>query len=665
MKDMARKKEADRTATNSTEPGGLTKENMDQSATVAGAQGPVRDIAFRPKNKSEKAHGLTEENANQWPTPTEAYGSAEHKGPHRTATSKKGKSSAKEQVDPMITSSESHALVKVEESEQPAISTHRTATSKKAKGSVRKKVDPIITSSESQALVKGEGSEQPAISTEANSSAERTPYPVITWSESYALAKGKESEQTAISTEANSSAEGTPDPVITQTEPRKLVKENVPPQTSAPTEVQSSAKESEKGRTARPKRPAPPKICSKCFQDATVKCIRCGSSWYCSRNCQRKDWTYHKHLCQEFKKFQDRPDPTFVRAIFFPVREESPRFVWIKQKEEYLDLYHVNEKFHVEELLGVSDEEKVAQQYVTRSIRRTWGMQEITARAWLLFRKDCFVDGSRPNKSVAAVTNGQFEYSWRGPMVAVMTQFDDSEDKEDEAEADDMTMVDFRDLIDFFGMFGTWHANLEDFAMSSFWWLPLPLKEQLEQRRQVRCVKVACDTEYRHTGVSYESWLIGEGHPAMDLLQPLPITALLGLPLVMRRFPNDQAYKEEARMTGNTNRGPSLLLLDVNPKNKDWSLWRTGPEASPVKGNVILMRQDGRDLEAQHVEAMIMYIRLLVPAMEESERGERERGQVLDMLHPSRWDWFFRKLKRERGETDISWRNVPPLFEAL
>ncbi|KAL8806295.1 MAG: hypothetical protein Q9182_001442 [Xanthomendoza sp. 2 TL-2023] len=318
-----------------------------------------------------------------------------------------------------------------------------------------------------------------------------------------------------------------------------------------------------------------------------------------------------------------------------------------------------DEKFEVEELLGVREDQKVAQQYVMQSIRRDRSSQTTTSRVYLLHRDGSFVDGARPNKSIATVTKGQFEYSWRGPAVAVLTLFDDAEGEEDEPRADDMTMVDFRDLIEFFCLYGKWHEDFPDFGVSSFWWLPLPLEEQLRQAREIGCVKVACDTEHQHTGMKYIPWKISEGHPAMDLLQPLPVTGLLGLPLVMRRLPPVQEYEEEARAAGNSNWGAPLLLLDVNPKNLYWG----GPiQEERVRGNMVLMRQDYQDLHPHHVEAMILYLRFLGPAMEESIRGQRSKGEVLDMLHPSRWDWFFQKLKKERAGVE-SWKNVPPLFE--
>lgn len=43
----------------------------------------------------------------------------------------------------------------------------------------------------------------------------------------------------------------------------------------------------------------PPGLCNTCFQEATKKCGRCKNVYYCSRECQRKDWKSHKKNCKK------------------------------------------------------------------------------------------------------------------------------------------------------------------------------------------------------------------------------------------------------------------------------------------------------------------------------------------------------------------------------
>lgn len=417
-----------------------------------------------------------------------------------------------------------------------------------------------------------------------------------------------------------------------------------------------------KGSVQAPEPPTKTEICANCLQFAQVKCGQCRSTWYCCRECQRADWTFHKHLCREFKDFQTRPEPNSVRAIFFPEDDKAPKFVWLKQNDKPLDLESVEEKFElgeVEELLVVAEGE-VGQQYVTRSVRRDRRNDKITARVYLLLHGKSFTDGSKPNRSIGWVTKGDFHFSWRGPMVAVLTCFDESEANQDEAVLEDISMVDFRDLMDFFGIYGKLMPGHEDFGAFSFWWLPQSLRDELEQQKQIGIVETASDVEHKYIGTKYQQRFIGEGHPAMAFLQPCPVTCSLGLPLVQRRKPVDDDWNKEAEANGNTNCGAHLLLLDIDPKSPRWG---TTPGFAE-QGTVLLMRQDGRDLHPHHVETIIMYLLQVVnEAMRESVGGGRSKGEVLDLLHPSRLDWYFNKYRKQKAEKEESWKDVPPLFD--
>ncbi|KAJ0171510.1 hypothetical protein K1T71_013060 [Dendrolimus kikuchii] len=40
--------------------------------------------------------------------------------------------------------------------------------------------------------------------------------------------------------------------------------------------------------------------CAKCGENATKKCSRCKTEWYCGRECQVQQWPKHKELCDQF-----------------------------------------------------------------------------------------------------------------------------------------------------------------------------------------------------------------------------------------------------------------------------------------------------------------------------------------------------------------------------
>eukprot|EP01083_Nonionella_stella_P150360 478898_1 len=64
------------------------------------------------------------------------------------------------------------------------------------------------------------------------------------------------------------------------------------------------------------------KKCPSCGQLGTVRCARCKKVGYCSRVCQKKDWKYHKKVCNKKREIQGEI-PLYVkyvwRVIFIPI----------------------------------------------------------------------------------------------------------------------------------------------------------------------------------------------------------------------------------------------------------------------------------------------------------------------------------------------------------
>lgn len=56
--------------------------------------------------------------------------------------------------------------------------------------------------------------------------------------------------------------------------------------------------------------------CSFCFQEETVsKCSLCHLPAYCSKECQRNDWSTHKQECNGFKKIYPNKPTTYMRLV--------------------------------------------------------------------------------------------------------------------------------------------------------------------------------------------------------------------------------------------------------------------------------------------------------------------------------------------------------------
>ena len=45
--------------------------------------------------------------------------------------------------------------------------------------------------------------------------------------------------------------------------------------------------------------------CEECGAMATQRCSKCKMAWYCSRDCQLRQWKKHKPICAMFKEAKD------------------------------------------------------------------------------------------------------------------------------------------------------------------------------------------------------------------------------------------------------------------------------------------------------------------------------------------------------------------------
>ena len=49
----------------------------------------------------------------------------------------------------------------------------------------------------------------------------------------------------------------------------------------------------------------PCKVCQK-FDSASKKCAKCKSEFYCSKDCQKTDWPFHKQFCNELAGYIEK-----------------------------------------------------------------------------------------------------------------------------------------------------------------------------------------------------------------------------------------------------------------------------------------------------------------------------------------------------------------------
>lgn len=53
--------------------------------------------------------------------------------------------------------------------------------------------------------------------------------------------------------------------------------------------------------------------CAECGEEATQRCSKCKTEWYCSRECQLKRWKAHKPICAMASEARKKAEAADIR----------------------------------------------------------------------------------------------------------------------------------------------------------------------------------------------------------------------------------------------------------------------------------------------------------------------------------------------------------------
>lgn len=184
----------------------------------------------------------------------------------------------------------------------------------------------------------------------------------------------------------------------------------------------------------------PVQECVVCDKLSTIACVECKTSRYCSTTCLSKDRPIHRLFCSQFATFvATTPRPAskaicrdtaldgeegiiYRRGLLFPVDSKDPQYVWVRCKQTFhTSDGRISEEADLGEFLG-SRLDKIE----TKTNR---GVEmDHTVAVW--YRDEYLVDGSKPNKCIAALSS-VYKRDWRGPVVAMSNVGDEnhSEDR--------------------------------------------------------------------------------------------------------------------------------------------------------------------------------------------------------------------------------------------
>ncbi|OJJ85389.1 uncharacterized protein ASPGLDRAFT_168477 [Aspergillus glaucus CBS 516.65] len=326
--------------------------------------------------------------------------------------------------------------------------------------------------------------------------------------------------------------------------------------------------------------------------------------YYCSLECQRSDFPSHKLLCKHFSTQPVRPSTEHKRAIFFPVDRSKPRMIWVPCRRE-IDEDGVSwTKVDAYPYLGTDNPIKGTLRIEHSPVRNRnlgsgfakWAPFNQGYCISLIHRDGYLIDGSASNKSISVSVgaSGPIPHEYRGPIIAVRGLPHES--------YDDIALADFRHLIDYLVSYRSTQIRES---------LQCP---NIRAPTAIRGVKICCYGEIKLHGteafVSVEvdrATRIGLGDGAISL-----ISSRLGMPLVLWKYPDPEFLLDppgwpEGEMTADSNQNVAFLMMGTNPSKPGWG-WAP-PYWNREIGNVLVLREDGKDLNLDDVSMMCHFSR--------------------------------------------------------
>lgn len=161
--------------------------------------------------------------------------------------------------------------------------------------------------------------------------------------------------------------------------------------------------------------------CEVCPNQGTLRCTGCAESHYCSKQCQKRGWIDHKHLCKALAAFRTPPSTSdkvqgYTRAIYFPVGDEKPRFEWLP----YSSAGENHIRVSLKGLMAVTEEEHKSERYEVAgwlNVNVAMGLGRFVPHVVrILYR----TNAEEPNKTIPKICDerSQYIHRWKGPVIA-------------------------------------------------------------------------------------------------------------------------------------------------------------------------------------------------------------------------------------------------------
>ena len=391
-------------------------------------------------------------------------------------------------------------------------------------------------------------------------------------------------------------------------------------------------------------------LCIVCNKPNAQFCNRCKGTTYCSKACQRHDWPIHKLLCATFSNFDSsvRPSNDHIRAVFFPVDDRNPKFIWLHcEWRGYGDNKYQHP--YVYSLLGPNAIPSDGPVQYNPVLKRN-----LPDTVYVCSRDTFLIDGSKSNNSVASIIAtrpGQY-HDWRGPIIT----YGKKGLGLDQQICKDLDMTDFRHIADFFRWYKYEHSSAT----------------QQTDSIKISGVRINCLGDQKMLNKpQFEAVEVPSTDAIFSEHDTSDIAERIGLPIWTRRCSPDprwvtqQGNKTFGGESPFNNQDATFLHLCCDPNSSfdplmgtsSWG-WASMQWQNSV-GSTIVVRQDKKPLSPLHVEALCKYCRYEIRPLLGHSQGEyspeepMSKNAVLAMISRPTFVIHWYKLldeKFNRGE---------------
>lgn len=334
-----------------------------------------------------------------------------------------------------------------------------------------------------------------------------------------------------------------------------------------------------------------------------------------------------------------RPSPTHKLAISFPETEVKPLLTWIlcyrKASSEYEEYGIVveYETANVRPLLG-KDDPFPGRLHIEYNPKRdkslgsgiaVWSYRKEGYSIELTFREAFLKDGSTINRSImeSVKTSGTVPHKWCGPIVAMRKTCNEF--------YDDITLADFRHIIDYFVTYNT--SEVREITNP---------QSYIRRPRVIRGVKICCYGEIKMHGTEpYVPVEVPKVHPICGKFGEgdiSPISKLLGRPLRLWKFPDIETWIDPPgwnyNLGADSNQDAAFLMMGADPQSENWG-WAPLYWNNEI-GNVLVVCDDDSDLSVDELRLMCHFVRRKLLPMFEDSMGAglvlRTKQEVLSFI---------------------------------